>query len=185
MTGTLAGALAARQIPVYGGHLLTEVEGEIEEGGKGLRLTKRPATTSGPAPSLRAWSAASRSSGPPTSPRCRGRPPDGAPDLLGAEGHVQGLDAEGREGVPYGVDDGLRSADAAGLAHPLGAERVVGRGRDRVIQLEHRQVGGLRRGVFHEAARQELARLVVDDLFPQGLGDSLGVSPVELPPRDP
>jgi uncharacterized OsmC-like protein len=34
MTGTLAGALAARQIPVYGGNLLTEVEGEIEEGDK-------------------------------------------------------------------------------------------------------------------------------------------------------
>ena len=40
MTGTLAGALAARQIPVYGGNLLTEVEGEIEEGNKVLLLTK-------------------------------------------------------------------------------------------------------------------------------------------------
>ncbi|TPW17065.1 MAG: hypothetical protein FD126_3736, partial [Elusimicrobia bacterium] len=57
----------------------------------------------------------------------------------------------------------------------------MGRGRDRVVQLEHRQVAGLRRGVLHEASRQELARLVVHDLFPQGLGDSLGDPAVELP----
>jgi uncharacterized OsmC-like protein len=41
MTGTLAGALEARQIPAYGGTLATEVEGDIEEGeNKVLLLTK-------------------------------------------------------------------------------------------------------------------------------------------------
>lgn len=40
MTGTLAGALEARQIPAYGGNLMTEVEGEIEEGDRVLLLTK-------------------------------------------------------------------------------------------------------------------------------------------------
>lgn len=41
MTGTLAGALEARQIAAYGGSLETEVEGDIEEGEhKVLRLTK-------------------------------------------------------------------------------------------------------------------------------------------------
>jgi uncharacterized OsmC-like protein len=41
MTGTLAGALEARQIPAYTGTLETEVEGDIEEGDhKVLLLTK-------------------------------------------------------------------------------------------------------------------------------------------------
>jgi uncharacterized OsmC-like protein len=41
MTGTLAGALEARQIAAYNGSLETEVEGDIEEGDtKVLLLTK-------------------------------------------------------------------------------------------------------------------------------------------------
>jgi uncharacterized OsmC-like protein len=41
MTGTLAGALEARQIAAYGGSLETEVEGDVEEGEhKVLLLTK-------------------------------------------------------------------------------------------------------------------------------------------------
>jgi uncharacterized OsmC-like protein len=41
MTGTLAGALEARQIPAYAGTQETEVEGNIEEGEtKVLLLTK-------------------------------------------------------------------------------------------------------------------------------------------------
>ena len=40
MTGTLAGALEARQIPAYGGTLETRVEGDIEEGDKVLLLTR-------------------------------------------------------------------------------------------------------------------------------------------------
>jgi uncharacterized OsmC-like protein len=41
MTGTLAGALEARQIAAYNGSLETEVEGDIEEGdNKVLLLTK-------------------------------------------------------------------------------------------------------------------------------------------------
>lgn len=40
MTGTLAGALEARQIPAYGGMLETHVEGDIEEGDKVLLLTR-------------------------------------------------------------------------------------------------------------------------------------------------
>ncbi len=40
MTGTLAGALEARQIPAYGGTLETDVEGDIEERDKGLLLTR-------------------------------------------------------------------------------------------------------------------------------------------------
>jgi uncharacterized OsmC-like protein len=40
MTGTLAGALEARQIPAFGGALETHVEGDIEEGDKVLLLTR-------------------------------------------------------------------------------------------------------------------------------------------------
>jgi uncharacterized OsmC-like protein len=40
MTGTLAGALEARQVPAYGGTLETEVEGDIEEVDKVLLLTR-------------------------------------------------------------------------------------------------------------------------------------------------
>lgn len=40
MTGTLAGALEARQIPAYGGTLETSVEGDIEEGDRVLLLTR-------------------------------------------------------------------------------------------------------------------------------------------------
>jgi uncharacterized OsmC-like protein len=40
MTGTLAGALEARQIAAYGGALETTVEGDIEEGDRVLLLTR-------------------------------------------------------------------------------------------------------------------------------------------------
>jgi uncharacterized OsmC-like protein len=41
MTGTLAGALEARQIAAYGGSLETEVEGDIEEGEHKVLLLTR------------------------------------------------------------------------------------------------------------------------------------------------
>jgi uncharacterized OsmC-like protein len=41
MTGTLAGALEARQIATYGGSLETEVEGDIEEGEHKVLLLTR------------------------------------------------------------------------------------------------------------------------------------------------
>lgn len=41
MTGTLAGALEARQIAAYGGTLETEVEGDIEEGDNKVLLLTR------------------------------------------------------------------------------------------------------------------------------------------------
>jgi uncharacterized OsmC-like protein len=41
MTGTLAGALEARQIPAYEGTLQTEVEGDIEEGEHQVLLLSR------------------------------------------------------------------------------------------------------------------------------------------------
>ena len=41
MTGTLAGALEARQIPAYEGTLETEVEGDIEEGEHKVLLLTR------------------------------------------------------------------------------------------------------------------------------------------------
>ena len=40
MTGTLAGALEARQIAAYGGTLETTEEGDIEEGDRVLLLTR-------------------------------------------------------------------------------------------------------------------------------------------------
>lgn len=40
MTGTLAGALEARQIPAFDGRLGTEVEGDIEEVDRGLLITR-------------------------------------------------------------------------------------------------------------------------------------------------
>lgn len=40
MTGTLAGALEARQIPAFGGRLETEAEGDIEEEDRMLLLTR-------------------------------------------------------------------------------------------------------------------------------------------------
>jgi uncharacterized OsmC-like protein len=41
MTGTLAGALEARQITAYGGSLETDVEGDIEEGANKVLLLTR------------------------------------------------------------------------------------------------------------------------------------------------
>jgi len=41
MTGTLAGALEARQIPAYGGTLETQAEGDIEEGEQKILLLTR------------------------------------------------------------------------------------------------------------------------------------------------
>ena len=71
------------------------------------------------------------------------------------------------------ITAGVRG-DGAALAHTFGAERV-GRARDRAeVDRERRQGIGARNGVIEQAAGQQLAVTVVDDLFEQRLARALG-----------
>ncbi len=79
------------------------------------------------------------------------------PEALRGERHVHVGDAEGRQRVDRGVDDGRRHGDAAGLAQALGAERIAGRRRVHLLDGHRRHVVRARQRVVHQRAGQELA----------------------------
>src|SRR5207248_9420750 len=79
-----------------------------------------------------------------------------------------------------GALDGWRAADRAGLADALDAERVARRAGLGAGKLEVGQDVGGRHGVVAEGAGDELALVVVDDLFAEGLGGALGDAAVAL-----
>src|SRR3990170_4678191 len=88
--------------------------------------------------------------------------PEGGPEPRGRQRHVEMRDPERGQRVDGGVDDGGRDADAAGLAHALGPERVARRGRAGLLDQDVRHLVGARNRVVHERAGQELAVTVVD-----------------------
>src|SRR5207247_28801 len=94
--------------------------------------------------------------------------PDRRPEAHGRERHVEVHDAEGRQRVYGGVHDGGRNGDAPGLAQPLGAERVAGRGRMHLLERDGRHVGGARDRAVHQGAGQKLAVAIVHDRREQG-----------------
>jgi len=88
--------------------------------------------------------------------------------------------AERRQRVDRGVDERRRNSDAAGLAQPLGAERIARRGRVHLLDGDRRHVVGAGNRVVHECPGQELTALVVHDPLHQGLAEPLGEPTVEL-----
>src|SRR5580765_8775579 len=107
--------------------------------------------------------------------------PQRLPQARWREGHLELRHAEGRQRVDGGIDHGGRDADAPGLPHALGAERVERRGRARLHDLNVRHLVGARDRIVHERASEELAVLVVDDLLHQHLAKTLREAAVELP----
>ena len=86
--------------------------------------------------------------------------------------------------VDHRVDDGRRRGDGAGLADALGPERVGQRRRGVVVDVEADRVGGRGHQVVDERRRDQRARLVVDRLLPQRLGDALHQPAVHLAGHD-
>ena len=86
----------------------------------------------------------------------------------------------GRERVDDRVPHGGGRAGRARLADALRAERVPRRGRDRVRDLERRELGRARNRVVDEARGERVAAVVVDDLLEQRLRGALGDAAVHL-----
>ena len=89
-----------------------------------------------------------------------------------------------RQRVEHGVDDRRWRPDAARLADALRAQRVVGRRRHRVIQLEGRQARRNRQGVVEQRGRQKLAVRTVGQMLPERLTKPLGQAAVNLALRE-
>src|SRR3989449_1842729 len=89
------------------------------------------------------------------------------PDLGWRDRDVDVANAQMPERVHDGVGDGHRRAHGRRLADALGAERVVGRRRARLVGLPVRRLHRGRYEVVDEAAALDVADLVVGDLFVQ------------------
>src|SRR5262249_29524243 len=70
--------------------------------------------------------------------------------------------------------------DGAALAHAFVAARRQRRGRLEMPERERRQIRRRRQRVVHEAAGEDLARVVVDDPLGESLADALGDRAVNL-----
>ena len=89
-----------------------------------------------------------------------------------------------RKRIHHGVHDGGGTTDGAGLAHALHAQRIHGRRRLGVAAFDPGHGCGSGNGVVGQLAGHELAVVVVDGLFPEGLAESLGDAAVDLPVDD-
>src|SRR4051812_9307913 len=92
--------------------------------------------------------------------------------------------AERRQGVVDGVDYCGGRPDRAALAQSFG----LGEGRFRqclqMVDLDGRNLARRRRQVVRQACREDVAGLIVDDLFEQRVGNALGHTAVNLPVDD-
>src|ERR1700736_2108257 len=112
----------------------------------------------------------------------RFRFPDRLPDFHRRQRRVQRLDAEFAERVHHAVGDAGRTADRAGLAAALGAQRI-GAARRGLIErdLDRRNIVGARQAVILIARGQQLAFGVVGYALVQRLADALRDAAVNLP----
>src|SRR5215204_4005326 len=97
---------------------------------------------------------------------------EGVEDLARAERGAPELDPERSERIGDGVEDSRRRRDRAALPHALDVQCVARPGLDVPVF----DVGHLRRGgeqVVHEAARQRVADLVVDEALVEHAADAL------------
>ena len=105
---------------------------------------------------------------------------DRFPDALGRRRHVDVGDAERRERVDDRVHHRRGRGDRARLADALDAHRVRRARRDRVVELEARELGRRRHEVVGERRGQEVAVGVVDGLLEERLRDALHDAAVHL-----
>src|ERR1039457_4490591 len=102
------------------------------------------------------------------------------PNLFGSEWHIDVPHAQVAERIHHRIDDGGRRTDGASLAYAFNAQRIHGRGRTRVGALNPWNHAGLGDGVIHQLAGDELAVVVVDGLFVEGLSEALHDAAVDL-----
>src|SRR5215469_4977989 len=108
------------------------------------------------------------------------RIPDGPPDPVRADRHVDVADAEVGDRIDHRVLDRRPGPYGSPLADALGPQRVpVGGGFQRDGD-ERGQLGRARHRVVGEAGGQGVAQLVVDEGFEQRLGRALRNPPVDL-----
>src|SRR4030095_9195260 len=106
------------------------------------------------------------------------------PDLFWLKRHLQMRHAKWRQGINDGVCDRWTRANSARFTTAFSAERIDrGRG-DGTVSFQCGYHGSLGHGVIHEAPRKQLAILIVDDLFIEGLRQPLRHSPVHLAIND-
>src|SRR5712664_3539820 len=82
--------------------------------------------------------------------------------------------------VLHRIGDGGGAGDGPALAHALDAQWIDRRAVLGLRDGDRREVVGAGDRVVHEAAREELARGVVDDLFHEAGADSLDGPALEL-----
>src|SRR5262249_15450803 len=94
-----------------------------------------------------------------------GRAPECADDLSTANGGRVELDVPGPQSVCHGVRDRYWWRNRAPLSGSLDPEWIHGRRDLLVLDLEARKLRRGRYGVIHERRRQELAVLIVGQVF--------------------
>src|SRR6266540_1748504 len=104
----------------------------------------------------------------------------GRPYLVAGHGHVDVGDAQRRQRVEHRGDVGRRRAHGGGLAHALGADRVVRRGRHRSVGLEPGRLPRGRKQVVGEIRADAVALLVEGDQLHRGDPEALGEAAVDL-----
>src|SRR5215472_11781018 len=120
---------------------------------------------------------------PPTLPTAPGVL-HGLPDAPRRGGALAQHHVEIDERILDGVDNGRRARDGAALSHSLDAEWVDDRAVLGQRHVDRGHIVALGNGVVHEAARQELTRLVVHELFEKSGGQALDGAALELPFHD-
>src|SRR5262249_32702070 len=100
--------------------------------------------------------------------------PECADDLFTANGGRVELDVPGPQSVCHGIRDRDRWRNRAPLSESFDPEWIHGRRDLLVLDLEARKLRRGRYVVIHERRRQELAVLVVGEVFPKSRTDALG-----------
>ena len=112
-------------------------------------------------------------------PPCRGRAQRGA-DALGRRRKLVDRDAERAERVVDCIDDGRRCADGAALAEALGLGHRGRRQGLAVMDVDRRHLARRRHDVVGECRGEDVAGVVVDDLFQQRIAEPLRDAAVNL-----
>ena len=104
----------------------------------------------------------------------RSGPGQGLPDAFRGEGHVEVSDAQVSQRVDYRVLHRGCGSDAAGLADPLGPQRVHRGGGLHDDPLVTGDLHSRHRGVVGQVGGLGVAVRVVAELLEESLGDTLG-----------
>src|SRR5208337_3424244 len=100
--------------------------------------------------------------------------------FFGCDRHVDVPHGERAERVHHGIHERGRTSDGTRFADAFDAQRIYGRWSDGVAGLDPRNVAGFGQRVVHKLARDELAAVIIDGLFPEGLAEALHDASMDL-----